>query len=272
MAASVAPTTARMATSDTTVPSETVLVPYNAVGAGGAYAAVGSGHDTTSYWIVYHDKWHANARNYAVVVRVPDGLPADVAWAGKLFPKPVPTPSGNSLVTIVGPTLTAADIHAVRDGLGPLPRSAFSAAAAGSSPEPFTLGATHDRAAVVTTGGSPASGFLYTLLEPTQGAFEQIPVAPSKPAQSEILGCAPYASNPSEGNRLGVVIGFATSVRTISVIEDGHDVVTSRPAQDPLLPSMRLFALLLPESVKNLTIVVNGTERDRQDLSLCPPA
>ena len=71
---------------------------------------------------------------------------------------------------------------------------------------------------------------------------------------------------------MGVVLGFATSVRTFSIIEDGHEVVTSRPAQDPLVPSMRLFGLLLPESVKNLTVVVNGTERDRQDLSLCPPA
>ena len=111
-----------------------VLVPYNTVGAGGAYAAVGSGHDTTSYWIVYHDKWHANARNYSVVVRVPGGLPAHLEWTGKLFPKPAPTPTGSSLVTIVGPTLTAADIQAVHNGLGRMPRSAFLADAAGRKP------------------------------------------------------------------------------------------------------------------------------------------
>ena len=76
VAASLVTATTTTPPAGTTSPSDMVLVPYNTVGAGGAYAAVGSGHDTTSYWIVYHDKWHANAWNYSVVVRVPGGLPA----------------------------------------------------------------------------------------------------------------------------------------------------------------------------------------------------
>jgi hypothetical protein len=273
VAASVSTTTRTTAIApDTTDPSATVPVPYNTVGAGGAYAAVGSGHDTTSYWIVYHDKWHANAQNYAVVVRVPGGLPVHLAWTGKLFPKPAPTPTGASPVTIVGPTLTAADMHAVHIGLVAIPRSTFLADARGAEVPNRSLTAPHMTAPLaISMGGSPSAGFMYTVAEPTGIAFEQIPLTLSTGAQSGIVGCGPYASNPSEGNRLGIVIGFAASVRTFSVVEDGHEVVTSRPAQDPLVPSMRLFALLLPENVKNLTIVVNGTERDKQDLSLCPP-
>ena len=258
-------TTTPQATPEATATAGKVLVPLNTVGAGGGYEAVGAGHDTTSYWVVYHDKWHTNARNYAVVVRVLGGLPAHLAWAGKLFPKPAPTPTGGSPVTIVGPTLTPADVRAVHDGLASIPRSAFFALARGAQAMNRPLSAPHMTAPlVVAIGGSPASGFTYTVVQPTGIAFEQIPLRASSSA-SQLVGCG-----PSDGNTWGIVIGFSTSTRTLSIIEDGRRVVTSRPAQDPLVPSMRLFGLKLPDTVEHLTVVVNGTEKDNVGLSLCP--
>ena len=114
-------------TAATRTSGSTVLVSFSNFG---AYHALGGGHDATSYWIWY--RYGDSGPHFALLIRVPGGLPQHFAFALKPMSRPN-VGSNQNQVVLVGPGLPTQAKQDVLGSIASVTRSAFFQLAAATA-------------------------------------------------------------------------------------------------------------------------------------------